>query len=339
MELSAWLTSPSACELLDRAGELVRAGLQLGEQPRVLDGDGRLVGEGLHQRDLAVGERPDLVPVDDDHARAARPPGAWGSPSTVRTASTCVDAVGVLGVRHGHRECGWSAARGRRAPAALPRPGAMRIALDEMLAARRRRCGRPRLAGAAPSKRKINARSASHSRTAFSASVSKTGWRSKVDRPITLSSSLVAVCCSSATRSSLLRASSSVNRRTFSMAMTAWSAKVFRSSTCLGEEPRLRPLRRRSPRWRCPVAEHRHRRAAAVAAGPCRVSVLYSGSLRTSGICDDRASQDRTCRSRAARVLGRIGNTPRNGLEPLGSVTLWSEASWISSPSTATRRR
>ena len=43
-------------------------------------------------------------------------------------------------------------------------------------------------------------RSASHSLTAFSASVSKTGWRSKVDRPITLSSSLVAVCCSSATR-------------------------------------------------------------------------------------------------------------------------------------------
>ena len=35
--------------------------------------------------------------------------------------------------------------------------------------------------------------------TAFSASVSNTGWRSKVDRPITLSSSLVAVCCSSAT--------------------------------------------------------------------------------------------------------------------------------------------
>ena len=36
--------------------------------------------------------------------------------------------------------------------------------------------------------------------------------------------SLVAVCCSSATRRSLLRASSSVNRRTFSMAITAWSA-------------------------------------------------------------------------------------------------------------------
>ena len=53
-----------------------------------------------------------------------------------------------------------------------------------------------------------------------------------MDRPITLSNSLVAVCCSSATRSSLLRASSSVNRRTFSTAMTAWSAKVVINSIC-----------------------------------------------------------------------------------------------------------
>ncbi len=65
------------------------------------------------------------------------------------------------------------------------------------------------------------ARSAAHNLTEFSASVSNTGWRSNVDRPITLSSSLVAVCCSSATRSSPLRAFSSVKSRTFSMAITA----------------------------------------------------------------------------------------------------------------------
>jgi hypothetical protein len=40
--------------------------LQLGEQPGVLDGDGGLVGEGPHQSDLIVHERPDLVPVDRD---------------------------------------------------------------------------------------------------------------------------------------------------------------------------------------------------------------------------------------------------------------------------------
>ena len=38
--------------------------------------------------------------------------------------------------------------------------------------------------------------------------------------------SLVAVCCSSASFVSL-------NSRTFSMAMTAWAAKVWSSSTCL----------------------------------------------------------------------------------------------------------
>ena len=44
--------------------QLRRARLELAEQPGVLDRDGRLVGEGLHQADLAVGERLDLVPVD-----------------------------------------------------------------------------------------------------------------------------------------------------------------------------------------------------------------------------------------------------------------------------------
>ena len=33
------------------------------EQPRVLDGDDRLVGERLEQRDLLSGEGPDLAPA------------------------------------------------------------------------------------------------------------------------------------------------------------------------------------------------------------------------------------------------------------------------------------
>ncbi len=45
--------------------------LQLGEQPHVLDRDHRLVGEGLKESDLLVGERLDLHPADDD-----RPDGA-----------------------------------------------------------------------------------------------------------------------------------------------------------------------------------------------------------------------------------------------------------------------
>ncbi len=43
--------------------------------------------------------------------------------------------------------------------------------------------------------------------------------------------SLVAVCCSSASVRSRLRAASSVNSRTFSIAITAWSANVRRSPT------------------------------------------------------------------------------------------------------------
>ena len=63
--------------------------------------------------------------------------------------------------------------------------------------------------------------------------VSNTGWVSVCDRLMTRRMSLVAVCVSSAVVSSRLLARSPVNSRTFSMAMTAWSAKVFSSSICL----------------------------------------------------------------------------------------------------------
>ena len=43
-------------ELLDRAGEIGGPGLQLLEQPHVLDRDDGLIREGLDQLDLALGE-------------------------------------------------------------------------------------------------------------------------------------------------------------------------------------------------------------------------------------------------------------------------------------------
>ena len=46
------------------------------------------------------------------------------------------------------------------------------------------------------------------------------------ERLMTLSTSAVAVCCCSDSRSSL-------SRRVFSMAMTAWAAKFLTSSICL----------------------------------------------------------------------------------------------------------
>ncbi len=62
--------------------------------------------------------------------------------------------------------------------------------------------------------------------------VSRTGWTSVGELLMTRRISLVAVCCSSASVSARLRACSSVNRRTFSIAMTAWSAKIFSSAIC-----------------------------------------------------------------------------------------------------------
>ena len=44
------------CLLLQCLGKLLSAGLLRLEQPRVLDGDDRLVGEGLHESDLVLRE-------------------------------------------------------------------------------------------------------------------------------------------------------------------------------------------------------------------------------------------------------------------------------------------
>ena len=61
---------------------------------------------------------------------------------------------------------------------------------------------------------------------ADSTSASRTGRRSKAERLMTLSTSAVAVCCWSDSRSSL-------SRRAFSMAITACAAKLVTRSICL----------------------------------------------------------------------------------------------------------
>ena len=80
-----------------------------------------------------------------------------------------------------------------------------------------------------PSRRKIDEFVAPHTRAAFSATASMTGCRSVGELAITRRISAVAVCCSSASFVSL-------NSRTFSMAITAWLAKVSRSAICLSEK-------------------------------------------------------------------------------------------------------
>ena len=65
-----------------------------------------------------------------------------------------------------------------------------------------------------------------HTRAAFWAMASSTGWVSVGELAITPRISLVAVCCSQ-------RLLDSWNSRTFSIAITAWSAKVSTSSISL----------------------------------------------------------------------------------------------------------
>lgn len=67
---------------------------------------------------------------------------------------------------------------------------------------------------------------------------SNTGCTSVPDRLIIRSRSPVAVCRSSAVVSSRFLASSSVNSRTFSIAITAWSANVSRSLIWVSENGR-----------------------------------------------------------------------------------------------------
>ena len=54
--------------LLQRFGERLVARLHLVEQANVLDGDHRLVGEGLQERNLLVAEGPDLGAPDNQYA-------------------------------------------------------------------------------------------------------------------------------------------------------------------------------------------------------------------------------------------------------------------------------
>ena len=60
---------------------------QLVEQPHVLDGDDGLIGEILDQLDLLVGERSNLLAVDDDRRRSDSFSLSIGTATTVLIAS------------------------------------------------------------------------------------------------------------------------------------------------------------------------------------------------------------------------------------------------------------
>src|SRR5262249_40019703 len=66
IESAAYL--PKRRELLDGSRQLAGPRSQFTQQPRILHRDDSLIGEGLHQFDLLVGERLDFELVEDDYA-------------------------------------------------------------------------------------------------------------------------------------------------------------------------------------------------------------------------------------------------------------------------------
>jgi hypothetical protein len=76
----------------------------------------------------------------------------------------------------------------------------------------------------------MNAQSAPHNRTAVSEMESTTGCNASGEREMTARTSDVAVWYSRLSVSSFVRVCSASNSRVFSMAITAWSAKVLTSS-------------------------------------------------------------------------------------------------------------
>jgi hypothetical protein len=73
---------------------------------------------------------------------------------------------------------------------------------------------------------------ASQMRVAFASIASNTGFKSPGELEITRSTSEVAVCCSRDSDRSSVRCRSSLSRRVFSIAMTAWAAKFWTRAIC-----------------------------------------------------------------------------------------------------------
>ena len=165
--------------------------------------------------------------------------------------------------------------------------------------------------------------SALQSRRALLAMVSKTGCTSVGELEMTLRISLVAVCCSRVSVRSRLRASSSLKSRTFSMAITAWSAKVLRSSICPSVNGPASVRAIAIAPMGAAVTKHRHGQDAARSyREPLPRPGTYSGSSEDIRDLCDRARDDRT--HRPAVVPGRGGrrNARRRTSTPLGLIAV-----------------
>ena len=156
-----------------------------------------------------------------------------------------------------------------------------------------------------------------------------TGWRSVGELLMTRRISLVAVCCSSASVSSRLRASSSWNRRAFSMAITAWSAKVWSSAICPVGEGLDFSTRDGDGPDRVAIPQHRHRQDGAE-------RPLAQSAVDELGISGRVWHVDNgACQMARAVTLprpGGIGKARRIASSSSGDQ-LWWATRWIKRPS------
>ena len=143
-----------------------------------------------------------------------------------------------------------------------------------------------------PSRRQMMPSDAPHSDFADSVSVVRTDFRSNAERLMTFSTSAVAVCCCSDSLKSSVRARSSSNNRTFSMAMTACSAKLVTSSICLSRKRRDfgREMRNGADRTHhpCKIGTDSTVRMPARPPRPpaIRIAIAIGGLSLKSGTCD-----------------------------------------------------
>src|SRR5262245_51065666 len=86
-------------KLANRPRQLLGPGLELTEQPRVLDGDDPLIGEGRYQLDLLLGERSDFVPMQAEYAQKNPVPDHWHRQDRPKPTDPVKLGQLVLGIR------------------------------------------------------------------------------------------------------------------------------------------------------------------------------------------------------------------------------------------------
>ena len=200
-------------------GQFARAGLHAFEQAHVLDRDRRLVGKCRDQLDLLVGEWPHFRARQSQDANRDALAQHWNAEDCAVIAQSLRLDQGIFRISHYVGDMNDPAFE-QRAPDAEPRSALIGISSDIIHEFARVAVGLRHDRTTPSFSRVMVALSASQSRAADSTSVCSTVCKSNVERLMTLSTSAVAVCCWSDSRSSL-------SSRVFSMAMTAWAAKVL----------------------------------------------------------------------------------------------------------------